>query len=69
MEQTDSQHGEDESVGEWGDVVDGIDVGNVIRDVLLTLRNHPEIVRKLIEGMNIFIYLITLVRYKECYTG
>lgn len=49
-EQTDSKHDEDKSVGEWGDVVDGIDVGNVIRDVLLTLRDHPEIVRKLIEG-------------------
>jgi hypothetical protein len=49
-EQTDSKHDEDTSVGEWGDVVDGIDVGNVIRDVLLTLRDHPEIVRKLIEG-------------------
>jgi hypothetical protein len=49
-QQITSKHDEDKSVGEWGDVVDGIDVGNVIRDVLLTLRDHPEIVRKLIEG-------------------
>lgn len=38
----------DTPVGQWGDSVNGIDVGNVIRDVLLTLRDHPEIVRKLI---------------------
>lgn len=53
VEHADSQQDKDASVGEWGDVVDGIDVGNVIKDVLLTLRDHPEIVRKLIEGMNI----------------
>lgn len=49
VEHADSQQDKDASVGEWGDVVDGIDVGNVIKDVLLTLRDHPEIVRKLIE--------------------
>ena len=32
------------------DGVNGIEVGNVIRDVLLTLRDHPEIIRKLIAG-------------------
>lgn len=33
---------------DWGDRINGINVGNVIRDVLITLRDHPEIVQKLI---------------------
>ncbi|XP_063418723.1 uncharacterized protein LOC134701501 [Mytilus trossulus] len=43
-----SENSEDNDDGEWGNAAKGIDVGNVIRDVLLTLRDHPEIVRKLI---------------------
>ncbi|XP_052106819.1 uncharacterized protein LOC127739238 [Mytilus californianus] len=45
-----SDNSEDKDDGEWGNAAKGIDVGNVIRDVLLTLRDHPEIVRKLIAG-------------------
>ncbi|XP_076100467.1 uncharacterized protein LOC143069625 [Mytilus galloprovincialis] len=43
-----SENSEDNDDEEWGNAAKGIDVGNVIRDVLLTLRDHPEIVRKLI---------------------
>lgn len=46
-----SENNEDNDDEEWGNAAKGIDVGNVIRDVLLTLRDHPEIVRKLIAGM------------------